>query len=283
MSETKQAVQLSDEEIAEIQRQASAKLGECKKTQDVIGTQIFLILSLYARVLYYPLGKAGPWGITYMWGMYSAAPAEKAFVAINTSIPVDAQVFAAAHELYHVWYDKKAEAIPSSILDEADERGVQLDISELKANRFAVEFLVDEDLLRREMRLYSIAPHKITIKDILRLATLFTVPYRTMVKRLHETGTISQYERGQYLSKDESSIEQLRKRYPFAIPETDNRIVLDNLVELAAAAYEKKKISYEKLEYLLSMSNLEPGDVGITEPESFAPPNDDKLDEIMDE
>ncbi|MDE6635756.1 MAG: hypothetical protein K2K09_04010 [Lachnospiraceae bacterium] len=27
---------------------------------------------------------------------------EKPFVAINTSIPVDCQVFAAAHELYHI-------------------------------------------------------------------------------------------------------------------------------------------------------------------------------------
>ncbi|MBP3041494.1 ImmA/IrrE family metallo-endopeptidase [Bacillaceae bacterium Marseille-Q3522] len=283
MSEPRQTIRLSDAEIAEIQRQARAKLGECKKTQDIIGTQIFSILSLYARVFYYPLGKAGPWGITCMGGMDSAAPAEKPFAAINTSIPVDAQVFAAAHELYHIWYDRKAEAILSSILGESDECGAQLDISERRANRFAAEFLVDEDLLQREMRLYSITPRKITVKDILRLAALFTVPYRTMVKRLHEIGAISQTERDEYLRKDERSIEQLRKRYSFTIPDTDNRIVLDNLVELAVAAYEKQRISYEKLEYLLSINNLIPGDVGIAEPASFVPPSDDELDDIMEE
>lgn len=283
MSETKQFARLSSGEIADVQRQARARLGECRKTQDVIGTQIFSILSLHARVFYYPLSKVGPWGITYMWGMDSGVPAEKPFVAINTSIPIDAQVFAAAHELYHIWYDEKAEAIPASILGETDEHGVELDVSELKANRFAAEFLVDEEMLRQEMRIYSIIPHKISVKDILQLAALFTVPYKTMVKRLHEIGAINQDEREHYLSKTESSIEQLRKRYSFTIPETENRIAIDNLVELAVAIYEKKRISYEKLQYLLSMSNLEPSDVGIAEPQGFIPPSDDELDDIMEE
>lgn len=283
MNEIKQIAQLSSGEIADVQRQARSKLGECRKTQDVMGTQIFSILSLYARVFYYPLGKAGPWGITYMWGTGNGSPADKPFVAINTSIPVDAQVFAAAHELYHIWYDEKAEAIPASILGETDENGAHLDISELKANRFAAEFLVDEEMLRQEMRIYSITPRKINVKDILQLAALFTVPYKTMVKRLYEIEAINQDERRQYLAKTESSIEQLRKRYSFTIPEPDNRISIDNLVELAVGIYEKKKISYEKLQYLLSMSSLEPGDVGITEPQGFIPPSDDELDDIMEE
>lgn len=283
MNETKQFARLSSGEIADIQRQVHAKLGECRKTQDVIGTQIFSILSLYARVFYYPLGKVGPWGITYMWGMDSGVRAEKPFVAINTSIPVDAQVFAAAHELYHIWYDEKAEAIPTSILGETDEHGSQLDVSELKANRFAAEFLADEEMLRQEMRIYSITPHKISVKDILQLAALFTVPYKTMVKRLHEIEAINQDERDQYLTKTESSIVQLRKRYSFTIPETENRIAIDNLVELAVSIYEKKRISYEKLQYLLSMSNLEPSDVGIAQPQGFIPPSDDELDDIMEE
>jgi len=282
MSETKQIVRLSSDEITDIQRQALAKLAECRKTQDVIGTQIFSILSLHARVFYYPLGKLGPWGITYMWGMDSDVLAEKPFVAINTSIPVDAQVFAAAHELYHIWFDKKAETIPGSILAETDEHGTQLDVSELKANRFAAEFLVDENMLRQEMRIYTITPHKISVKDILQLASLFTVPYKTMVKRLHEIQAITRDECEQYLAITESSIEQLRRRYSFTVPEADNRIAIDNLVELALATYEKKRISYENLQYLLSMSNLEPSDVGITKPQGFIPPSDNELDDIME-
>ena len=283
MNESKQIVRLSSGEIADVQRQARAKLGECRKTQAIIGTQIFSILGLYARVIYYPLGKVGPWGITYMWGMDRGVTTEKPFVAINTSIPVDAQVFAAAHELYHIWYDEKEEAISASILGETDEHGVQLDISELKANRFAAEFLVDEEMLRQEMRSYSIRPHKIGVKDILQLTVLFTVPYKTMVKRLYEIEAINQDEREKYLAKTENSIEQLCKRYSFTVPETDNRIVIDNLVELAVDIYEKKRISYERLQYLLSMSNLEPSDVGVTAPQGFIPPREDELDDIMEE
>lgn len=283
MSENRKSVRLTEMEIDDIQRQARAKLGECKKTQDIIGQQVFSILSLYARVFYYPLGKEGPWGITYITGTKSNKPGEKPFVAINTSIPVDAQVFAAAHELYHIWYDKKAEALSSSILDEFIGQDKQPDISELKANRFAAEFLVDEDLLHSEMKLYSIIPGKITIKNILTLASLFAVPYKTMVKRLYEVGAISKEERSKYLDKCESDIERLRKRFSIPIPETDGRIALDNLVDLAVSSYEKKLISYEKLEYLLSMCGLKPADIGISKPESFILPSDDELDNIMEE
>ncbi len=283
MSESMENIKLTDAEIAEIQRQALAKLGECKKTQDIIGQQIFPILCRYARVFYYPLGKEGPWGITYMAGMENTAPSEKPFVAINTSIPIDAQVFAAAHELYHIWYDQKAEALSASILDEHNGYGKPTDLSELKANRFAAEFLVNEDLLHSEMKLYSITPGKITIKHILTLASLFTVPYKTMVKRLYEISAISYEERCEYLRKNEGTINQLRKRFSIPVPETDRRITLDNLVDIAVSCYEKRQISYEKLEYLLSISNLKPGDVGISRPDVFIPPSDDELDDIMEE
>ena len=93
---------LSDFEIEEVKNQARKKLGVCRKTNDIIGVKIFSILGLYARVIYYPLGKDAPWGFTRISGSQNDAALEKPFVAINTSIPVDCQVFAAAHELYHI-------------------------------------------------------------------------------------------------------------------------------------------------------------------------------------
>lgn len=48
----------------------------------------------------------------------------------------------AAHELYHIWFDEKAEIVPADIIEESAS-----DRNELKANRFAAEFLVDKDLL----------------------------------------------------------------------------------------------------------------------------------------
>ena len=80
--------ELNDFEIEEVKKQAREKLGICRKSNDIIGTQVFSILGLYARVIYYPLGKNAPWGFTRISGSKNDAGLDKPFVAINTSIPV---------------------------------------------------------------------------------------------------------------------------------------------------------------------------------------------------
>ncbi len=278
MSDCKKTASLTNSEVSEIQKQALAKIGECRKANDVIGVQIFSILSLYARVIYYPLGQDAPWGFTHMSGIQNTIVFAKPFIAINSAIPVDCQVFAAAHELYHIWYEGKADIIPATVLDERIQER-----NELKANRFAAEFLVDASLLRQEMDLYSIKAGGITLKDVLRLAELFTVPYRTMVKRLNEINAIDQKTRDDYLSITNTIVAKLRKRYSLSVPEADNKITIDNLVELAFAMFEKKRITYEKFEYLLKLSGLKSEDVGIQEPAEHDFPSDAELDSIMEE
>lgn len=267
--------ELNDFEIDEVKNYAREKLGICRKANDIIGVQIFSILGRYARVIYYPLGKASPWGFTRISGSQNDASLEKPFVAVNTSIPVDCQVFAAAHELYHIWYEQNPDILPSDLLDENDKK-----ISEKKANRFAAEFLVDEMMLRQEMEIYKIK--KITIKSVLQLADLFTVPYQAMVKRLNETGFIGKGELKKLLSESEDSIMRYKKRYAISSPESDGRIAMDNLAELAVDAYEIKLITYEKFEYLLELCGLKPDDLGITKASGNAFPSDEELDSIME-
>ena len=57
---------------------------------------------------------------------------------------------------------------------------------------------------------------------------------------------------------------------------------MDNLVELAVAAYEVKYITYEKLQYLLRLCKLTPADVGIEQPVACNMPFDEELDAIME-
>lgn len=248
--------ELNEFEVNEIKYHAKEKLGLCRKGNDIIGTQIFSILGIYARVIYYPLGKDAPWGFTRISGSKNDASLKKPFVALNSSIPLDCQVFAAAHELYHIWYEQNPDMLPSDLLNEQDKRE-----SEKKANRFAAEFLVDELLLKQEIELYKIK--KFTMKTILQLAELFTVPYRTMVKRLREIKVIDEADLNKFLAESEASIEIYKKRYSIAASKPDNRIVMDNLVELAVNAYEAGYITFEKLEYLLGISKLKPEDLGI--------------------
>lgn len=267
---------LNDFEIEEVKSRAREKLGACRKTNDIIGAQIFPILGCYARVIYYPLGKDAPWGFTRISGAQNDSALEKPFVAINTSIPVDCQVFAAAHELYHIWYEKNPDILPSNLLDEEDK-----ELNEKKANRFAAEFLIDEMMLRQELETYKIK--KIAIKSILQLANLFTVPYQAMAKRLNEIGMIGEEELKKFLAESDDSIQRYRKRYALVSPETDERIAMDNLTELAVNAYESDLVTYEKLEYLLGMCGLNPDDLGIRKESGNAIPSDEELDSIMEE
>lgn len=268
--------ELSAIEIEEVKTQAWEKLGVCRKSNDIIGTQIFSILGKYARVIYYPFGEKAPWGFTRISGSKNDSGLEKPFVAINTSIPVPCQVFAAAHELYHIWYEQQPDVLPSDLLEE-DEK----EASEKKANRFAAEFLMNENLLRQEIETYKLK--RSTLKAILQLAELFVVPYRAMVKRLHEIEFISDAECERCLAESEETIQQYKKRYGFSLGEADNRTVVDNLAELSSSAYEAGLITFEKLEYLLRLCDLKPQDLGITRPSENALPSDEELDSIMEE
>lgn len=267
---------LNEFEVDEIKNLAKEKLGLCRKSGDIIGTQIFFILGLYARVIYYPLGKDAPWGFTRISGSQNDSKLERPFVAINSSIPVDCQVFAAAHELYHIWYEQSPDMLPADLLNERDKK-----TSEKKANRFAAEFLADEVLLKQEIDLYKIKTF--TMKSVLQLAELFTVPYRTMVKRLGEIGAVESSDVDKFLLESEDSVEMHKKRYSISSQKSDHRIVMDNLVELAVTAYESRYITYEKLEYLLKISNLKPEDLGIEKKSTYEFPSDDELDSIMEE
>lgn len=268
--------ELNDLEIEEVKTQAKEKLGVCRKTNDIIGSQIFSILGLYARVIYYPLGESAPWGFTRISGSKNDSGLKKPFVTINTSIPDDCQVFAAAHELYHIWYERKPDVLPPDLLD-----GAAKEINERKANRFAAEFLMDEPVLRQEMDLYKIK--KITVKSAIYLSALFTVPYRAMVKRLYEIGQINEAEMKDLLAETEESIMKYRKRYAVPVKEPDGRIRLDNLAELAVNAYEKNLITYEKFEYLSELCGLSPEELGIAKIPGDAFPSDEELDSIMGE
>ena len=267
---------LNDFEIEEVKKQAWEKLGICRKTGDVIGTQIFSILSIYARVIYYPLGKAAPWGFTRISGCRDDASLEKPFVAINTSIPVDCQVFAAAHELYHIWYEQNPDILPSDLLNEDGKES-----NEKKANRFAAEFLMDEGMLRQEINTYG--TRTFDIKEVLQLAQLFVVPYRAMAKRLYEISVIDEKKMDDLFSVSESEVDQYRKRYAIVVPNLDNRIYIDNLAELSVTAYEQGLITYEKLEYQLSICGLKPEDIGVVKQSINAFPSDEELDRIMEE
>jgi len=245
------------------------------KHKDIIGDQVFKLLEQNCRVLYYPLEDDDVWGFT-------ERIKGQLFVCINTSIPYEKQIFTAAHELYHIWFDveKAQEVILSSNLEETE--SVNIDINELKANRFAAEFLAETKLLEQEMARYGIGAYNITIKEVLQLCDIFTIPYKTMSRRLHEIGAINSSTLANLLSATEKDIVVWNKILCITAPYKQNYIRLDNLIEKSVELYERNMITYEKLEYLLGFSGMSPVDVGIVKT-VYEPLTDDEIADILGE
>lgn len=267
-----QSNQLSKRDVEKVRVQAREKLVAYCKLNDVIGTQIFSILEKESKVLYYPLEDQKVWG-------FSEIIKGKSFVCINTSIPYEKQVFAAAHELYHIWYGSSGEIM----LSEDDQEPDTDKEVELCANRFAAEFLVNEELLLQEMRTYGIEKADIEMKDIVRLSNIFVVPYRTMVKRLYEIGVFKEKAFTYYMMYSDEQADIWKSRLGLSVPVRKEKIGLSDLVNKAMELYEKKLITYEKLEYLLKFAELTPSKMGIEKSSGYQAPTDDELDAIMEE
>ena len=166
------------------------KLGFVGETP--IANDIFLILDkLKIYLLEYPI-KSDNGDIPAFSAVliYSTAGDEKlTFIGLNTADYFDRQIFAIAHELYH--FETKTGSHLSRLSEDQD------DLTEIKANRFAAEFLLPEkvleDIVVNEFKTSNL--HQIKIKSLLRfiarLHCTWWLPYRSIVKRLKEIDAIS--------------------------------------------------------------------------------------------
>lgn len=268
--------QLSEFDYQKVEVFARAKLIEYGKLSDIIGTQIFSILARHSTVLYYPLEDEDIWG-------FVERTATRNFVCINTSIEYDKQVFVAAHELYHILHNKTSEELTlAKNIEEALQSQDQINPEELAANRFAAAFLVDAGLLRQEMLALGIAECSIELPDIVRLANLFMVPFKTMVRRLFETKCIDEKECEGFMNVSHSELEIQKRRLGILLPSQDNSISLGNLNETAMQLYEANLITTEKLEQILNYSGLTLDDMGIVV-SKFSPLTDEEIDALLEE
>jgi Zn-dependent peptidase ImmA (M78 family) len=182
---------LSEDECKNIETEANKKLGEYKKTNQIIREDIFNILEKNSKTLYYPINDNEVCGFIVKRGV-------KYFVNINTGIPLEKQLFAAAHELYHLWFTNESwEVLNSLILDDQSNREVTKE--EHKANRFAAEFLVPKQVILTEIDIRGLKRNSIELKDIIELMDVFLMPYKTIVRRLLEVEYINEEQCQEFL------------------------------------------------------------------------------------
>lgn len=121
----------------------------------------------------------------------------KIFIYVNTSLPLEKQIFTAAHELYHLLFNRdQLERGYSHLIRQEDLDGKQ---EERAANLFAAILLVPRALLREQIEILQIDTANLKLLDIIRLMDMFAVPYKTMVLRLYETGILKDKETDRWL------------------------------------------------------------------------------------
>jgi Zn-dependent peptidase ImmA (M78 family) len=271
---------LSKADIKFIETEANKRLGEYLKTNQIIREEIFNILEKNCTVLYYPIKDEEICAFAVKHG-------EKYFTIINTYIPLEKQIFAVAHELYHLWYTKGPwEILSSLIIDGQLTDG--LSPEEIRANRFAAELLVPRQLILSELGLREIKRNGLELKDIVELMDVFLMPYKTIVRRLHEIEYISEEQCNRFLlipdriENDGVMLWQKRLGLCQRNNERTNQTKFGNLIDISLELYEQQQITYDKLTHLLQLAGQKPDEYNIHEPAVILP-SEEEIIKFMEE
>ena len=148
------------------------------------------------------------------------------YIAINTLVPLDLQIFNACHEYYHHIDDNRNYLHIQRISEPDDE------FMNAKANRFAAEFLLPTETLITLVKKHnrgSVELEKWNNNALLRLIVQiqidYKVPYKMIVRRLKEIGAIEQSLKDELLSINERDKESVY----YKIGKTINKFIFIRL------------------------------------------------------
>jgi Zn-dependent peptidase ImmA (M78 family) len=236
-----------------------------------IANDIFTILDrLDIMLLEYPIEPEGDRPAFSAAIMYSEEGDKKlTFIGLNTADHYDKQIFAIAHELFH-YYTKSGSHLSRPEDEESS-------LIEVKANRFAAEFLLPETVLESivldEFKTSTLekVQHKTLLRFIARLHCTWWLPYRSLVKRLHEIGAISSEQYAELYSVDERDLQGEYGRIGQAINKevflklnqpTKNIGTSPNEIEIIIRNFEDNLIDEDKFAETLSLFNRTPDEFG---------------------
>lgn len=176
----------------------------------IIRETIFGIVSNYARkrelsleVLRYPFKDDELWAFTFV-------KKNTIFLCVNTELPMCKQIFATAHELYHIHCyaeDINISTITSgSLLDSKTFDEAAASQEDLEANAFAGLLLMPDSSLVEQFKMFGISKDEMSIDDVLILMDLFALPYKAVVLRLVESGVITKDKAQKLLQEDNEKV-----------------------------------------------------------------------------
>ncbi len=264
-------------ELSPIELNLIRELAEEKRRQygflsdSPIGNDIFTILNkANITLLKHPIKSEGRRQAFSAAIMYSEDNDNTlAFIGLNTADYFDKQIFALAHELYH-YYIKDG-----SHLSRPDDNSLSL--IELKANRFAAEFLMPEQALKsillKEFKTLSLSTLKprTLLRFIARIHCTWWIPYRSIVRRLKEINAITPSQYKELYRIDERAIDSEYNLIATAVnretfkklntPTNDNGISF-NEVEIIIRNFEDGLINEDQFVSTLKLFNRSPEEFG---------------------
>ncbi len=177
---------------------------------NIIQDDIFNVVENYVirhdmpfELLRFPVGDAELCACTFI-------REGRMFVMINSAIPLSKQIFAAAHELYHIYCyfeEKDIELLQSGSILESDVMDDEAkEIEDMEANAFAALLLAPKDRLEEQSDVYHVSYKDITIPVILKIMDIFAVPYKAAVLRLFEESKIDMKTARKFLQIDNDEI-----------------------------------------------------------------------------
>jgi Zn-dependent peptidase ImmA (M78 family) len=267
---------LLPQEIERIEKKAL----EQRKIYDLgdespIGLKIFSYVEniFNSYILLYPLKTRKIAGFTRKQG-------ETIQIFINTSFNLSFQVFAAAHELYHL-IDLKEKSINKFIVCNDQDISESIDdsgssIEEIKANYFAAAFLMPKVvILNRFSNLKSSKYSEVDlVLEIMKLQYEYEIPYKTILKRLKELRIIGNDEFKKLKDYDEQILgyckmldEEMRKSV-YELEHTSGRKYHSlNVPKIAYDVYRNNIISISKLESIVNKYDKTLDDFKVVKPE----------------
>lgn len=167
-------------------------------------------------------------------------------IVINSSRSFGHQRFTAAHEYYHLKYDKgmNGKVCPINKYDDEYE-------NEMEANYFASHFLMPDESLKYYVD-KRIRGNKLNIRDLVYLENCFMVSHALMLVRLKSINVISDKEIE--LMKNGIIYKAAKLGYDTALyrnTKEKGMVIYSDYAELAEELLEKGSISYGKYEELL--------------------------------
>lgn len=191
-----------DNSLFKRDRKKYIKISECVTSfnslynkNNIIQDDIFNVLENYVSrhdmpfdLLRYPIMDRGLCACTFIRNGHM-------FVMVNSALPLSKQIFAAAHELYHIFcYFEENDSLllqsgsilESGVLDEDTK-----EMEDMEANAFAALLLAPKERIEEQTDVYNLSYKNISVQLVLKIMDIFAIPYKAAVLRLFEEDKIN--------------------------------------------------------------------------------------------